>query len=128
MLNVFYKWLMTKEALDQEKSEAIIALLTLLYHADDKIRMEEQELFDKFLDSLPWHKASVSKESYHRDMVAKSRTALQQQDLSDYLSSLVIALKGDSQVLTMLRELAVSDGDVHPKEAEILSLVVKQLV
>jgi hypothetical protein len=48
--------------------------------------------------------------------------------LADYLAPLVPALKSDARVLTLLRELAITDGNLDAKEAEILRLVASMMV
>jgi uncharacterized tellurite resistance protein B-like protein len=128
MMHALLNWLQLKELIDQEKSEAVIALLTLLYQADGKIRLEEQDMFDQILESLPWQNNHQSKEVFHRDMIRQSLNALQENQLADYIAGITPALKSDPQVLAMLRELAVTDGEFAPKEAEILSLVVQNMV
>ncbi|MDX1475235.1 MAG: hypothetical protein R3309_13770, partial [Reinekea sp.] len=50
-----------KEVVDQAKSEAIISLTTLLYQADGKVKMEEQDLFQRLIDELPWDNHYISK-------------------------------------------------------------------
>ena len=127
MLKSFIDWSSTNQTIDQDKSEAVIAVLTLLYQADDKVRLAEQDLFDKLLAQLPWHQSAISKGAYHRDMVAKSRTALAQGQVLEFLADFVPALKNDPEVLAMLRQLMMADGDAHPKEAEILSLIVQRM-
>lgn len=128
MIKKLLEWLELKETIDQAKSEAIIALTTLLYQADGKVKLQEQDLFDRLIEELPWENSLVSKEAFHRDMVATSLKALKEDHLSEYLHGLVPALKNDPQVLALLRELAVSDGNLDHKEAEILTLVSNQMV
>ena len=117
-----------KTPVDQDKSEAIIALLTLLYQADGKVKLEEQDFFASMLKDLPWQNSVLSKETFHRDLVTKSTDALLDDHLSDYLDTIVPALKSDPKVLAALRELAVSDGDLDSREAEILTLVSNKMV
>jgi len=128
MLSKFLEFLEVKDAVDQSKSEAIIALTTLLYQADGKVKLEEQDLFDKLLVELPWDNSYISKESFHRELISKSITALNNDKLAEYLEGVVPALKADSRALALLREMAVSDGDLDPKEAEILTLVSNMMV
>ncbi len=117
-----------KEVVDQAKSEAIISLTTLLYQADGKVKMVEQDLFQRLIDELPWDNHYISKEAYHREMVAKSLRALKENHLAEYLEGIVPALKSDPHVLAMLRELAISDGNLDPREAEILTVVSNLMV
>ncbi|EAR07811.1 TerB family tellurite resistance protein [Reinekea blandensis] len=128
MLKELLQWLELRETVDQEKSEAIIKLATLLYQADGKVKMEEQELFDRLLAELPWDKSSQSKSAFHHDMIARSRDALAEHQITAYLEPIVPALKSDAHVLTMLRELAVSDGYLHQREADILKTVANLMV
>lgn len=115
-------------AIDQQKSEAIIALTTLLYQADGKVKLTEQDLFARLLEDLPWHNPGISKAAHHQTLIADSLQALKGNRLADYLAPLVPALKSDARVLTLLRELAVTDGDLDAKEAEILRLVASMMV
>ena len=117
-----------KIALDQQKSEAIIALTTLLYQADGKVKLTEQDLFARLLEDLPWHNPGISKTAYHQALIAGSLQALKGNHLADYLAPLVPALKSDARVLTLLRELAITDGNLDAKEAEILQLVSSMMV
>jgi uncharacterized tellurite resistance protein B-like protein len=117
-----------KESVDQKKSEAIISLTTLLYQADGKVKLEEQDMFEKLVEELPWENSFISKEAFHREMVAASLAALKANKLADYLQGIVPALKSDPQVLALLRELAVSDGNLDQKEAEILTTVSNLMV
>lgn len=128
MLNAVLEFLELKESVDQDKSEAIIKLTTLLYQADGKVKMQEQELFEQILADLPWNHPVQSKEAFHLDQVSKSLAALQQNTVEAYLEGIVPALKSDGMALTMLRELAVSDGTLDPKEAEILMAVSRLMV
>lgn len=128
MFDQLLKWLEVRETIDQEKSEAIIKLATLLYQADGKVKMEEQELFDRLIEELPWDNAAQSKSAFHHEMIARSRDALAENQLTPYLESVVPALKSDAQVLTLLRELAVSDGYLHQREADILRTVANLMV
>jgi len=116
------------QAIDQQKSEAIIALTTLLYQADGKVKLTEQDLFARLLDDLPWQNPGISKAAHHQALIADSLQALKQDNLADYLAPLVPALKSDARVLTLLRELAVTDGNLDDKEAEILQLVASMMV
>jgi uncharacterized tellurite resistance protein B-like protein len=116
------------EEVDQAKSEAIIALMTLLYQADGKVKMQEQDEFERILSSLPWANTGVSKQAFHRNLVAKSRDALESNSIADYLVEFVPALKSDGNVLAMFRDLANSDGNIDPKEAEILRQVSTLMV
>lgn len=128
MLTKILELLQLKESVDQSKSEAIIAITTLLYQADGKVKLEEQEMFEQLLAELPWNNKSLSKEAFHRDMISKSLVALNSGNLSEYLSSRVPALKSDARVLTVLRELAITDGDLDTREAEILKQVSALMV
>ncbi len=127
MLQTLSKWLSQENPIDQAKSEAIIALLTLLYQADGKVRYQEQDLFEKLLEDLPWQKPVQSKAAFHHQMIAQSRTALAEDQLNDYLADIVPILNSDPQVLAMLRDLAMADGDLDVREAEILGLVIKNI-
>ncbi|WP_320824376.1 TerB family tellurite resistance protein [Reinekea sp.] len=115
-------------AVDQQKSEAIIALTTLLYQADGKVKLTEQDLFARLLEDLPWQNPGISKAAHHQALIADSLQALNGNHLTDYLAPLVPALKSDARVLTLLRELAVTDGSLDVKEAEILRLVSSMMV
>lgn len=128
MIKKLLEWLELKESVDQAKSEAIIALTTLLYQADGKVRLQEQDLFDRLIAELPWENSAKSKETFHREMITNSLDALNQDNLNDYLQSLVPALKNDPHVLALLRELAVSDGNLDYKEAQILTVVSNLMV
>lgn len=59
MIKLLLEWLELKEVVDQKKSEAIIALTTLLYQADGKVRLEEQDLFSRLIEELPWENEAV---------------------------------------------------------------------
>lgn len=128
MFKQLLQWLEVKETIDQSKSEAIIKLATLLYQADGKIKMEEQELFDKLIEDLPWDDDYKSKSTFHHEKITESRDALAENRIADYVEPIVPALKSDAQVLTLLRELAVSDGYLHQREADILRIVANQMV
>jgi uncharacterized tellurite resistance protein B-like protein len=128
MFKSLLEWLELKDTVDQEKSEAIVSLTTLLYQADGKVKLEEQDMFGKLLAELPWENSFISKEAYHREMVSKSLAALKNDQLAEYLEGIVPALKSDAHVLALLRELAVADGDLDVKEAEILSVVSSLMV
>lgn len=117
-----------KKVIDQEKSEAIISLTTLLYQADGKVKLQEQDLFKTLIDQLPWNNNFVSKEAFHREKVATSLAALKEDTLTGYLEGIVPALKSDPKVLALLRELAVSDGDLDIREADILRTVSSLMV
>lgn len=128
MFKQLLQWLEIRETIDQEKSEAVIKLATLLYQADGKVKMEEQDLFDELIAELPWDCKSKSKEAFHREMITQSRNALIENKLHQFLVPIVPALKSDAHVLTALRELAVSDGYLHQREADILRTVAKLMV
>ncbi len=117
-----------REVINQPKSEAVVALATLVYQADGKVKLAEQDNFDHLLAELPWDNQYISKEAFHREMVSKSLLALKQDHLADYLEGIVPELKSDPKVLAALRELAVADGNLDPKEAEILRLVSNLMV
>ena len=116
------------EPIDQDKSEAIIALMTLLYQVDGKVKMQEQETFDRMLSELPWHNTGVSKEAFHRGQVSKSLHALENNSIAGYLHEFVPALNSDGNVLAMFRDLAKADGDLDPREAEIIRQVAALMV
>ncbi|MBU2864542.1 TerB family tellurite resistance protein [Reinekea forsetii] len=116
------------EPVDQVKSEAIIAIMTLLYQVDGKFRIQEQEAFDRVMEDLPWHDKGVSKEAFHRSQITKSLNALEQNSIADYLQEFVPALRSDGKVLALFRNLANADGDLHPKEAEIIRQVATMMV
>ncbi len=116
------------EVVDQAKSEAIVSLATLLYQADSKVKLSEQDLFAQFLIDLPWDNPYISKEVFHRQVIASSLSALKHGSVAEYLSSIVPALKSDPKVLVLLRDLAVADGNVSPEEADILSMVSRLMV
>lgn len=128
MLSKLMEVLDIKESVDQAKSEAVIALTTLLYQADGKVKLQEQDLFDKLIAELPWDNKFLSKEAFHREKISTSLAALKAGDLNSYLAGLVPALKSDSKVLALLRELAVSDGELDPREADILKAVSNLMV
>jgi uncharacterized tellurite resistance protein B-like protein len=114
--------------IDQDKSEAILALMTLLYQADGKVRMQEQDTFSRIMAELPWSNPGISKEAFHRNLVSKSLNALATNRMADYLFEFVPALNSDGKVLAILRELANSDGDLDLKEVEIIRQVSKLMV
>ena len=127
MLQTLSDWLKGRQV-DQEKSEAIIAVLTLLYQADGRVRMAEQTLFEELLANLPWNHPWQSKADFHRDRISKSLEALSANDLPNYLSKFVPALKADPAILSLLRDLAISDGELDEREAQILQTVTRLMV
>lgn len=118
-----------KDAVDQPKSEAIIALTTLLYESDGRVKKEEQELFQSLLDELPWGSAAVqSKEVFHREQVTKSIAAINGGTVAEYIKAFAPALKSDGKVLALLRELATTDGELHESEIDVIKQVSSLMV
>ncbi len=118
-----------KDVVDQSKSEAIIALTTLLYESDGRVKKEEQELFQSLLNELPWDNSAVqSKEHFHREQVAKSISAISSGSVSDYIKAFAPALKSDGKVLALLRELATTDGELHESEIAVIKQVSSLMV
>lgn len=117
-----------KEAVDQAQSEAVIALLTLIYQADGKVKHQEQDTFAAQLAALPWNNSGISKEAFHRSLMAESRAALDNNSIAGYIEKYVPDLGADGQVLSLLRDLASSDGEIDAKEAEILRQITTLLV
>ncbi len=112
---------------NQTKSEAMIALATLIYQCDGKIKASEQAEFDKFLLELPWTNPRISKETFHSGVIGESRMALERDQIEAFVEKYCVGLSGDTDLLASLKSLAEVDGHVDDREAAILLMVTAKL-
>ena len=110
----------------QEESEATVLLITLLYRADKKITLGEQELLAKILPSLEWT-SSIHIETFQVDAIRKVDLAIKNNNVEAFVNSAVGKIKFKAELLSLLNEVARSDGGLDLQEQKIINLVQSAL-
>jgi hypothetical protein len=110
----------------QEESEATVLLITLLYRADKKITLGEQELLAKILPSLEWS-SSIHVETFQTDAISKVDLAIKNNNVEAFINAAVEKIKFKDELLSLLNEVARSDGGLDLQEQKIINLVQSAL-
>jgi uncharacterized tellurite resistance protein B-like protein len=127
MLEGLFHWTHTPDSETQQRAEATIALATLLYQADGKVKRVEQDIFQDLIDNLPWDNPGITKETFHSTIIGASRQALEDRKISAYLDNYCSHLNHCGTVLDVLKKIAVSDGELDEVEALIIESVTTRI-
>ncbi len=127
MLEALFSWTHAPHSDCQQRAEAMIALATLLYQADGKVKRVEQDLFDALIQRLPWENPGITKETFHSTIIGASRLALENRQINAYLDRYCVPLRDCGNLLDVLKELAVSDGELDETEALIIESVTTRI-
>ena len=127
MLEALFHWSHMPVSDSQQRAEATIALATLLYQADGKVKRVEQDIFQDLIDQLPWENPGITKETFHSTIIGASRLALETRKINAYLDNYCIHLNDCGTVLDVLKKIAVSDGELDEVEALIIESVTTRI-
>jgi len=108
--------------IEQKQSESLLAICTLAYQIDGKFSLEEQKVFDDLIKQIPWH-SETRVETFHSKVISDSRDAINKGEIERFVLDHAESLRGDSSVLTIIRELSASDGEVSDSEVKLLNLL-----
>ena len=106
------------EDLTQSQNEALITLLVLLYRADHKIKLNEQDYFQQVCDRMNW-KSGTSLENFIPQVISDVR----KKETTTILNEAVTPLIGYKEIIEILEEMAKADGDVSAVEKETLDKI-----
>ncbi len=113
----------------QPQVEAITELLIWTMYADDKIRLEENDVIDEFLRSVKWD-SPLQPEYYFSSAVAQVRTALDDSSKADWLLANIRERLADRETMSEVVEacyaLAQADGELSPRETEFLARLSRE--
>ncbi|MCC2618101.1 TerB family tellurite resistance protein [Aestuariibacter halophilus] len=107
--------------MDQQAfNEALMKLCILLYQADGKITLKEQDYFYALQQKIDWQ-GEEDLEDFQRRAILEVRDVLRQGEQKAYVSALRDALSVDAKrALAVAQGISHIDGDMADEEVEIL--------
>jgi len=114
---------------DQKRREALFDLVLFLVAADGVITEQESEFMHKWLNTIEWN-ADVSKEEYYTTTLLKCYAAIKTDTVEDYLThraKLLIDEDMKQQAMRLVREVALTDGELDAAEQQAIDLLSELL-
>ncbi len=111
--------------LDEEHVEAIIDVLLLTMHADEKVAFMEEAEFEHLLHELPWMQDKQEKIHAHIEATTgKIKTIENESDfraLADNAAKVLVEESVREKAYHMAVALAGADMELHPEEHRVLT-------
>jgi uncharacterized tellurite resistance protein B-like protein len=114
---------------DQQQREALFDLVLFLIVADGVITEQETEFMRKWLDTIEWT-ADLTKQEYYTTTLLKCYAAIKTNTADDYLThraKLLIDSDMKQQAMTLVREVAIADGELDDAEQQAINLLSEVL-
>lgn len=112
----------------QPFNEALIKLCILLYQADGRITLPEQEYLDALESNIEWQ-SKQQLYDFHCIAIHQVREAIDQGKIRAFLTGLRSALVEDAKkVIAVAQGLALIDGKVAESEQDILDFLQYKLL
>ena len=92
--------------------------MVLLYRADNKIRLDEQDYFQQVCERMNW-KSGTALENF----IPQAINEVRQKDASTILKQVITPLTGYKEIIEILEEMAKSDGDISAMEKATLEKI-----
>jgi len=122
------KRLLTKHgSADQATTEAFIALATLMYKADGKVKESEQAMFENITRGLEWNDPNHPIEAFHSRIIGEVNLAISNDDVKQFISKYCQLLSKQQDVLDKLQSLSEADGNVDEREAYVLEKIAEHI-
>jgi uncharacterized tellurite resistance protein B-like protein len=110
---------------DQQQREALFDLVLFLIVADGVITEQETQFMRRWLASIEWT-VDVNKEEYYTITLLKCYAAIKTNTVDDYLihrAKLLIDDNMKQQAMQLVREVAISDGELDDSEQYAINLL-----
>ncbi len=114
---------------DQQQREALFDLVLFLIVADGVITEQETQFMRKWLGTIEWS-ADVSKEEYYTTTLLKCYAAIKTNTVDDYLThraKLLIDNDMKQQAMQLVRDVALTDGELDDAEQQAINLLSEVL-
>ena len=108
---------------------ALFDLALFLIVADGVITEDESEFMRRWLDTIEWI-SDVSKEEYYTTTLLKCYAAIKTNTVDDYLAhraKLLIDNDMKKQAMQLVRDIAITDGEVDASEQQAIDLLSELL-
>lgn len=114
--------------LSQKGNEALITLMIIMIHCDNKVKLIEQERLDSALMSMNW-KNQLSIDLFYQNMINKVRTARSNFSTDSLIKKSVndISEELDKQTfLDLLQNICLFDKEISHQEINIINICTNQ--
>lgn len=114
----------------QADKEACVKLLVLIMYSDDKLSDEEDQLIHKQIALFDWK--GVHNEDYflHESIRAVRNLSNNPQGVQNFISDISSSINESEvkdKIISLCDELTKADGEVSPKEVELVNQIKSSL-
>ncbi|MGQ8365257.1 TerB family tellurite resistance protein [Glaciecola sp. 1036] len=112
----------------QQFNEALIRMMVLLYQADGKVTLTEQDFFNDTIEEMHWY-SGIALPAFINQVIHDARQALDSQLGADYLKGLANELNIDAATaFEVAMSITAVDGKRSDEELELLSLLSNKIL
>ena len=110
----------------QEDREACLKLLVLMMYSDGKLTDEEDQMIRRQIGLFDW-KGIHNEDYFLNETIREVRDLNNVQAFIDENSAKISCSEVKGKVLTLCQHISEADGDVDPKEKELVNLITAAL-
>lgn len=114
----------------QTQREALVDLVTLFYQIDGRIKLIETDFVHEWLSVIDWQ-SNQSKEAYQNKAITRSREAIEANQISQFIATIVDRLIDDQareEAFDLALEVCLVDDEFDELEVKAVNELREQLL